>query len=97
MAVLGGTCEIFRHIDATPFFARPQAGHVMVARPVHLNPYEFVAVSALRAKQLLAGCTPRLEGDHSPATMAQMEVAAGRITRADTTGPTQLPQCGWQL
>ena len=69
----------------------------MVARPVHLNPYEFVAVSALRAKQLLAGCTPRLEGDHSPATMAQMEVAAGRITRADTTEPTQLPQCGWQL
>jgi len=46
---------------------------------------------------LLAGCTPRLEGDHSPATMAQMEVAAGRITRADATGPTQLPQCGWQL
>ena len=62
-----------------------------------LNPYEFVAVSALRAKQLLAGCTPRLEGDHSPATMAQMEVAAGRITRADATEPTQLPQCGWQL
>ena len=97
MAVLGGTCEIFRHIDATPFLARRRAGHLMVARPVHLNPYEFVAVSALRAKQLLAGCTPRLEGDHSPATMAQMEVAAGRITRAETTEPAQLPSCGWQL
>jgi DNA-directed RNA polymerase subunit K/omega len=69
----------------------------MVARPVHLNPYEFVAVSALRAKQLLAGCTPRLEGDHSPATMAQMEVAAGCITRADVSDTAQSPQCGWQL
>lgn len=97
MAVLGGIREIFRHNDATPFLARRRVGHLMVARPVHLNPYEFVAVSALRAKQLLAGCTPRLEGDHSPATMAQMEVAAGRITRADATEPTQLPQCGWQL
>ena len=97
MAVLGGTCEIFCHNDATPFLVRQRVGHVMVARPVHLNPYEFVAVSALRAKQLLAGCTPRLEGDHSPATMAQMEVAAGRITRAEITEPAQLPSCGWQL
>lgn len=69
----------------------------MVPRPVHLNPYEFVAVSALRAKQLLAGCTPRLEGDHNPATMAQMEVAAGRIARSGTTEPPSVPQCGWQL
>jgi len=58
---------------------------------------KFLPLFFDRAKQLLAGCTPRLEGDHSPATMAQMEVAAGRITRADATGPTQLPQCGWQL
>jgi len=53
----------------------------MVTRPIHLNAYEFVAVAALRAKQLVAGCTPRLEGDHSAATMAQMEVAAGRVAR----------------
>ena len=67
----------------------------VVSRPAHLNPYEFVAVSALRAQQLLAGCTPRLEGDHSPATMAQMEVAAGRVTRAAPAdaGPVQ---CVWQ-
>ena len=67
----------------------------VVSRPVHLNPYEFVAVAALRAQQLLAGCTPRLEGDHSAATMAQMEVAAGRVTRADAAdaGPVQ---CVWQ-
>ena len=60
-----------------------------------MNPYEFVAVSALRAQQLLVGCTPRLEGDHSAATMAQMEVAAGCVKRAAAAeaGPVQ---CVWQ-
>jgi len=67
----------------------------MVTRPAHLNAYEFVAVSALRAQQLRAGCTPHLEGVHSAATMAQMEVAAGRVARA---GPAEAGpiQCGWQ-
>ena len=67
----------------------------MVTRPVHLNAYEFVALSALRAQQLLAGCTPRLDGEHSAAMMAQMEVAAGCVTRATEAdaGPIQ---CVWQ-
>ncbi len=66
----------------------------MVSRPSHANPYEFVALAALRAQQLLAGCTPRVGGAHSPATMAQMEVAAGRVTRV---GPDEAPrQCVWQ-
>ena len=55
----------------------------MVTRPGHLNAYEFVVVAALRAKQLLAGCTPRLAGDHNAPTMAQMEVASGCIPRVD--------------
>lgn len=67
----------------------------MVNRPVHLNAYEFVAVSALRAQQLLAGCVARVEGEHSAATMAQMEVAAGRVTRS-TDGAAEPKQCGWQ-
>ena len=54
----------------------------MVVRPAHLNVYEFVVVSALRAQQLLAGCVPRLDGDHSATTMAQMEVAAGCVARS---------------
>ena len=54
----------------------------MVTRPVNFQAYEFSVVCALRAKQLLAGCTPRLPGDHGAATMAQMEVAAGCIDRA---------------
>ena len=52
----------------------------MITRPVHFNAFEFVALSTLRAQQLLMGCTPRLDGDHSAATMAQMEVAAGLVS-----------------
>ena len=69
----------------------------MVIRPVHLNAYEFVVVSALRAQQLLAGCVPRLEGPHGAATMAQMEVAVGRVVRTDALGAAPARQCGWQL
>ena len=51
----------------------------MVNRPVNFKAYEFSVVCALRAQQLLAGCTPRLPGEHSASTMAQMEVAAGCV------------------
>ena len=54
----------------------------MVTRPTHINAYEFAVLSALRAQQLIAGCVPRVEGKHNAATMAQMEVAAGRVARA---------------
>jgi DNA-directed RNA polymerase subunit K/omega len=69
----------------------------MAIRPTHLNAYEFVVLSALRARQLLAGCTPRLPGTHSAATMAQMEVADGCVVRAKDDAQTGAPQCGWQL
>jgi DNA-directed RNA polymerase subunit K/omega len=55
----------------------------MVNRPADVNAYEFITLCALRAQQLLAGCTPRLAGDHRATVMAQMEVAAGKVTRAD--------------
>ena len=68
----------------------------MVLRPAHVNRYEFVAIAALRAQQLLAGSVPRRGGHHGPATMAQMEVAEGRVVRAD--GENLPPrQCRWQL
>jgi DNA-directed RNA polymerase subunit K/omega len=51
----------------------------VVIRPPTTNAYEFVVVSALRAHQLVAGCLPLLAGEHRPTTMAQMEVASGRI------------------
>ena len=69
----------------------------MVIRPVGVNPFEFVVVAALRAQQLLAGCVPRVEGPHAPATMAQMEVAGGRVARS-ADGATVTPrQCTRQL
>jgi hypothetical protein len=69
----------------------------MVTRPAHVNAFEFVVVSSLRAQQLLAGCTPRLPGDHGAATMAQMEVAAAYVSRAALDAVSEPRQCGWQL
>lgn len=69
----------------------------MTLRPVHLNAFEFVVVSALRAQQLLAGCTPRLPGTCRATTMAQMEVADGRVARDGSDPPAGPRQCGWQL
>jgi len=72
-------------------------GGTVVTRPANTNAYEFVIISALRAKQLLAGSVPRLQGDHRAATMAQMEVAEGCITRVDVEAAVPPRQCGWQL
>lgn len=55
----------------------------MVARPPSFNAYEFVVVASLRAHQLMSGCVPQIEGDHKATTMAQIEVANGRITRVE--------------
>jgi len=56
----------------------------MVNRPAHVNAYEFITVCRLRAQQLMAGCTPRMSGDHRATVMAQMEVAAGKVARTPT-------------
>lgn len=68
----------------------------MVNRPSHLNAFEFVVVSALRAQQLLAGSVPRKEGVHTASTMAQMEVADGCIARMDDDASAPR-QRGWQI
>jgi len=59
----------------------------MVTRPVHFNPYEFAVAAGLRAHQLMDGCVPLLDGDHNATTMAQMEMASGKIvvTEVDRT------------
>ena len=69
----------------------------MVIRPVDVNPFEFVVVAALRAQQLLAGCVPRLDGAHAAATMAQLEVAGGRVVRSADDSSETPRQCAWQL
>ena len=69
----------------------------MVARPPHLNAFEFVLVSALRTKQLLAGSVARVDGEHGATTTAQMEVAEGRVSPAARSIAPPPRQCGWQL
>lgn len=69
----------------------------MVTRPAAFNAYEFVVIASLRAKQLLSGCVPRVEGDHSASTMAQMEVSSGKVGRASADEPEAGRQCLWQL
>jgi DNA-directed RNA polymerase subunit K/omega len=46
------------------------------------NNFEIVAIASLRVRQLLAGCTPRLEGgEGKTTTMARREVLAGKVSR----------------
>jgi DNA-directed RNA polymerase subunit K/omega len=45
--------------------------------------FEFVILSGLRAAQLMRGCTPRIESTHKLIMTAQMEVAAGKVGRAE--------------
>ena len=55
----------------------------MVKRPELIGAFTFVALARLRVAQLSQGCTPRVPGDHTIATLAQMEVAAGEIKACD--------------
>lgn len=51
----------------------------MVKRPVHMNAFEFVVLSSLRAAQLMRGCTPRVTTSQKMIMTAQLEVAAGKV------------------
>ena len=47
------------------------------------NAFEFVTVAAERARQLLEGCTPKIEGSPKPARRALQEVAKGLVTKVE--------------
>ena len=47
-----------------------------------MGAFEFVAIAALRVAQLARGCRPRIDGDHSRAVFAQLEVAKAKVARA---------------
>ena len=47
------------------------------------NSFEFVTIAAARARQLLQGCVPKVEGSPKPARRALQEVVAGEVTKAD--------------
>ena len=46
-----------------------------------MNTFEFVILAGARAKQLQAGCTPRVEGSEKSARLAMKEVREGKIER----------------
>jgi DNA-directed RNA polymerase subunit K/omega len=45
------------------------------------NSFEYVTIAAARARQLLEGCVPKVEGSPKPARRALQEVAAGAVKR----------------
>ncbi|MEO7192693.1 MAG: DNA-directed RNA polymerase subunit omega [Vicinamibacterales bacterium] len=49
------------------------------------NSFEYVTIAAARARQLLEGCVPRVEGSPKLARRALQEVASGAIKRVDPT------------
>jgi DNA-directed RNA polymerase subunit K/omega len=49
------------------------------------NAFEFVTVASARARQLLEGCTPKVDGSPKPARRALQEVARGAVSRVETT------------
>jgi DNA-directed RNA polymerase subunit K/omega len=58
-----------------------------------MGAFEFVAVAALRVAQLARGCRPRVDGDHTTAVFAQLEIADGKVTptvnaAVQPTGPS---------
>jgi DNA-directed RNA polymerase subunit K/omega len=46
-----------------------------------MNKFEFVILAGARAKQLQAGCTPKVEGSAKPARLAMKEVREHKIER----------------
>ncbi|MCC7007453.1 MAG: DNA-directed RNA polymerase subunit omega [Acidobacteria bacterium] len=52
------------------------------------NSFEFVTVASARARQLLEGCVPKIEGSPKPARRALQEVAAGRVTKVEPPSPS---------
>jgi DNA-directed RNA polymerase omega subunit len=45
------------------------------------NKFEFVIVAGARARQLLAGCTPKTTGSDKPVRLAQQEVVEGKVEK----------------
>ncbi len=60
---------------------------MIIHRPPGMGAFEFVVLAKLRAAQLVKGCRPRVEGAHKATVLAQLEVAAGKVTRAPVDTP----------
>ncbi|HEX3645292.1 MAG TPA: DNA-directed RNA polymerase subunit omega [Vicinamibacterales bacterium] len=56
----------------------------MIDRSKLPNSFEFVVTAGARARQLLAGSTPRVDvGDHKKTTIAAQEVIAKQVEALD--------------
>ena len=56
----------------------------MIDRSKLSNSFEFVVMAGARARQLLAGSTPRVVvGDHKKTTVAQQEVITKAVEKID--------------
>jgi DNA-directed RNA polymerase subunit K/omega len=54
----------------------------MIDRSKLPNSFEFVVTASARARQLLAGSTPRVTvGDHKKTTVAQQEVVTNAVEK----------------
>jgi DNA-directed RNA polymerase omega subunit len=64
----------------------------MIDRSKLNNSFEFVVMAGARARQLLAGSTPRVEvGDHKKTTIAQKEVVTHAIEKVERETTTEEP------
>jgi DNA-directed RNA polymerase subunit K/omega len=48
-----------------------------------MNNFEFAVVASLRVRQLVDGCTPRVQGDGKKTAIARREVQAGKVVRIE--------------
>ncbi len=53
----------------------------MIYTQLATNPFEFVVVAALRTKQLIAGCVPRVTPGHKLTSTAMLEVLTHKVAR----------------
>ena len=56
----------------------------MIDRSKLKNSFEFVVMAGARARQLMAGSTPRVHtGEHKKTTVAQREVVTGAVEKIE--------------
>ena len=64
----------------------------MIDRTKLSNSFEFVVTAGARARQLMAGSTPRVTvGDHKKTTVAQQEVVTKQVEKIEAETPTEKP------
>jgi DNA-directed RNA polymerase subunit K/omega len=51
------------------------------------NSFEFVTMASARARQLLQGCVPKVDGSLKPARRALQEVQAGSVEKVASALP----------